>query len=340
MQILAQLASPGHSRQRGPCLPAALFRGSGQGQRAGPWKALKVRVGTLGTCLGRLYCVCPARLVSWRQASADSVCYYCRGRTATLLLFRLCHTRVQPGQTLPDSMQPGQLNLCSTLSWGQLAGWAAKSIQSSMIHQIGVGICPERLDPAVAGLLTRGRHSRVEALRLETCCIPFRPKSLSCTIICQVRLSCPGGQHYLGIPVSRPCVVTWPRNCQTARLLEPQLQRSGRQSDNGNAVPEVALASRSGSRRLRPIVSSCHFSQHGIPRGTLAGSPAPSLALAYRPLVLPSTLPRLPTACIFRALAPLDSARRPLRRQRHWGHPCQILISAAVNDPQPTPPPA
>lgn len=70
-----------------------------------------------------------------------------------------------------------QLNLCSTLSWSQLGGWAAKSIQSSMIHQIGVGICPERLDPAVAGLLTRERHSRVEALRLETCCTNHRHRS-------------------------------------------------------------------------------------------------------------------------------------------------------------------
>lgn len=38
-----------------------------------------------------------------------------------------------------------------TARGAQLAGRAAKSIQSSMIHQIGVGICPERLDPAVAG---------------------------------------------------------------------------------------------------------------------------------------------------------------------------------------------
>lgn len=171
--------------------------------------------------------LCPACLVSWRQASAASGCYYCHGRTATLLLFRLCRTEVQPGQTLPDSMQPGQLNLCSTLSWSQLAGWAAKSIQSSMIHQIGAGICPERLDPAVAGLLTRGRHSRVEALRLETCCTNHRHRSgpsPSLVPVCQARLS-------WGITISEyPCPDhgLLPGR-ETARLLqvEPQLSVRG-----------------------------------------------------------------------------------------------------------------
>lgn len=188
-----------------------------------------------------------------------------------------------------------QLDLCSTLSWCQLGGWAAKSIQSSMIHQIGVGICPERLDPAVAGLLTRRPHSRVEALRLETCCTTHRHRSrpspsLVPVSVCQVRLSWaalsrnnPSPNHLL-LPVP-----------ETARLpleVEPQLSVRGANPTVVTRVRRSHWHRDQGPEGLRPTVSSCHFSQDGIPRGTLAGSPAPSLALAYRPLVLLiSTLP-------------------------------------------------
>lgn len=71
---------------------------------------------------------------------------------------------------------------------------------------------------------------------------------------------------YLGYSVSGPCAVM-PRCHAAHNAIRPELPNlarasarpSGRQSANGIAVPDVALASRSGSRRLRPTVSSCHL---------------------------------------------------------------------------------
>lgn len=145
----------------------------------------------------------------------------------------------------------------------QLLGWAAKSILPSMIHQIGVGICPERLDPAVVGVLTHERHSRVEALRLETCCSNHRHGSSPSPSPSMYRSpagSTSPGQHYLEVlHVQTMCCYcgTSPPNCKICQRASAQL--SVRQSHSGIAVPEVALASRSGSRRLRPTVSSCHL---------------------------------------------------------------------------------
>lgn len=99
------------------------------------------------------YPACPARLTS-------------PGLTVAFPLLRIfCYK-----QATSLCRQYTGASLFNLVVGAQLGGWAAKSIQPSMIHQIGVGICPERLDPAVAGLATRGRHSRLKALRLETCC--------------------------------------------------------------------------------------------------------------------------------------------------------------------------
>lgn len=287
---------PGPKQTKGPlpaCPPAcppALLRGSGQGQFSGPLKARGRR--RVGTCLAPSCIVevpsggsdgdlsCPSCLA--RPNSAVPVRCYCHGRNA-MLLGKFCHTRDEPGQAESASAcsRYAAASLFHTAVEAQLAGWAAKSIQPSMIHQIGVGICPERLDPAVAGLATRGRHSRVEALRLETCCANHEPstpvhvKVLPCTSRLPVGLSWTAGTIWKP-SMSRPCAVTSPPDCQTARTARASAQLSGRQSDHGIAVPEVALASRSGSRRLRPTVS-------------LAASAASTRYLEVHP---PAVLPR------------------------------------------------
>ncbi|KAJ0118274.1 hypothetical protein J7T55_009057 [Diaporthe amygdali] len=137
---------------------------------------------------------------------------------------------------------------------------AAKSIQSSMIHQRGVGICPERLDPAVADNSLRAPRSRSSSSR-------------------------------------------------------------GRQSDNGNADSqgfigiEIRVQIGVGQSPLAAMARSTRYLE--------ADQVQPAGALLFTTYIRASGL------CEAAVAAPAQ-----------WGHPCQILISAAVNDPQPTPLPA
>lgn len=342
------------SRQRAPC-PPALLRGSGQGQFSGPLKARGRR--RVGTCLAPSCIVevpsggsdgdlsCPSCLA--RPNSAVPVRCYCHGRNA-MLLGKFCHTRDEPGQAESASAcsRYAAASLFHTAVEAQLAGWAAKSIQPSMIHQIGVGICPERLDPAVAGLATRGRHSRVEALRLETCCAnhepstPVQVKVLPCTCRLPGGPSWTASTHYLEtLHVQAMCCYQPARlpdcqNCQSLSSTFGAPVRSWYRGSGGRIGIEIRVQKASAD-----CLSSCFCRQHEIPRGTPARGPAPSLALAYRPLALLSTLR---PACLCEPSLLSESAGRceaAVAAPPHWGHPCQILISAAVNDPQPTPPP-
>lgn len=167
------LAPPRTQADKGPLagLPGLqLFRGSGQGDRfPGPWKARRCKwvPALIDSVYGVSKVISEARAGDGLTLEACPVSCHARPlpptqiRRVVLLLLALDQTPsrclCKPCHAYKDQQPICRQHTAASLSHivcgAQPAGWAAKSIQPSMIHQIGVGICPERLDPAVVGVL-------------------------------------------------------------------------------------------------------------------------------------------------------------------------------------------